>query len=131
METGLSIGALASQGGVNVETIRYYQRRNLLREPRKPEAGHRRYPAGFVQRVRFIKRAQALGFTLDEIAGLLELDGLRACSRTHALASRKLADIDAKLADLMAMKKALTQLAGKCAPSTAGACRVIDALAPD
>lgn len=131
IETGLSIGASASQGGVNVETIRYHQRRNLLREPRKPGAGRRRYPAGFVQRVRFIKRAQALGFTLDKIASMLKLDELRACSLTYALACRKLADIDAKLVDLRAMKKVLTQLAGQCVPLTAGARPIIDALAQD
>lgn len=67
MATELTIGKLADAAGVNVETIRYYQRRGLLDEPAKPLGGHRRYPVDMVKRLRFIKRAQALGFTLSEV----------------------------------------------------------------
>ena len=67
MSADLTIGKLADAAGVNIETIRYYQRRGLLDEPAKPLGGHRRYPAGEAKRVHFIKRAQALGFTLDEL----------------------------------------------------------------
>jgi MerR family mercuric resistance operon transcriptional regulator len=88
MSEDLTIGALARQGGVNVETVRYYQRRGLLQEPPKPRHGFRRYPTKSVQRVHFIKRAQSLGFTLEEIQGLLGLDELQAC-REHAAWQRK------------------------------------------
>ena len=76
MGTELTIGKLADAAGVNIETIRYYQRRGLLGEPPKPPGGHRRYAPEQAKRVRFIKRGQALGFTLDEVAALLTL-GIR------------------------------------------------------
>jgi MerR family transcriptional regulator, mercuric resistance operon regulatory protein len=128
----LSIGLLAGQAGVNVETIRYYQRRGLLPEPAKPESGHRRYPPDTVKRVRFIKRAQALGFTLEEIAGLLELDDARACAQTRELAARKRELIEGKLADLAAMRKALSKLMQQCdAKGAAASCPIIHALTMD
>jgi MerR family mercuric resistance operon transcriptional regulator len=128
----LSIGRLAGQAGVNVETIRYYQRRGLLAEPDKPEHGHRRYPPQLVKRVRFIKRAQSLGFTLDEIFALLRLDQAHACAETRDLAARKLKTIESKLADLVAMRKALSQLMRQCdVMARAGACPIIHALATD
>lgn len=132
MTRGLSIGHLAEEAGVNVETIRYYQRRGLMAEPDKPPGGHRRYPADVVKRVRFIKRAQALGFTLDEVAGLLQLDEANACARTLALAAHKLDLIERKLADLAAMRKALATLMRQC-KTTRGriACPIIHALARD
>ncbi|HEV2398205.1 MAG TPA: MerR family transcriptional regulator, partial [Candidatus Sulfotelmatobacter sp.] len=74
MSENLTIGILAKHSDVNVETIRYYQRRGLLQEPSKPSGGFRQYPQESVKRVRFIKRAQMLGFTLEEIQGLLALD---------------------------------------------------------
>ena len=132
MLPGLSIGLLAAKAGVNVETIRYYQRRGLLSEPDKPESGHRRYPPELVKRVRFIKRAQALGFTLEEIAGLLRLDEARACAETRDLAASKREMIEAKLADLSAMRKALSKLMQQCdAVGGTGACPIIHALTTD
>ncbi|HRM94060.1 MAG TPA: Hg(II)-responsive transcriptional regulator, partial [Alicycliphilus sp.] len=110
----LTIGSLADEAGVNVETIRYYQRRGLMPEPDKPAQGYRRYDATTVKRVRFIKRAQALGFTLEEIGGLLKLDEAHACAETRELASHKLQTIETKLADLVAMRKALTALLCQC-----------------
>ena len=128
----LSIGRLAGKAGANVETIRYYQRRGLLSEPDKPESGYRRYSAEQVKRVRFIKRAQELGFTLEEILGLLRLDGAHACAETRDLAARKLEMIEGKLADLAAMRKALSKLVRGCdAMGSAGACPIIHALATD
>lgn len=130
--TELTIGRLADEAGVNVETIRYYQRRGLMPEPDKPVAGHRRYDADAVKRVRFIKRAQVLGFTLEEISGLLELDEAYACAETHDLASLKLRVIDNKIADLQAMRRALTALIRQCDTGTArGCCPIIHALAAD
>lgn len=83
--TEMTIGRLADAAGVNVETIRYYQRRGLLLEPDRPINGQRRYARAVVKRVRFIKRAQVLGFTLDEVGSLLELDEAHACADTREL----------------------------------------------
>ena len=132
MTSELSIGRLAAEAGVNVETIRYYQRRGLLAEPERPLNGQRRYPAELTKHVRFIKRAQVLGFTLEEIAGLLRLEEARACAETRELADRKLQVIDSKLADLKAMRKALAQLVRQCdAPGGTNCCPIIHALSAD
>ena len=128
----LTIGSLVDEAGVNVETIRYYQRRGLMPEPDKPAQGYRRYDATTVKRVRFIKRAQALGFTLEEIGGLLKLDEAHACAETRELASHKLQTIETKLADLVAMRKALTALLCQCdAGAMKGNCPIIHALGSD
>ena len=128
----LTRGSLADEAGVNVETIRYYQRRGLMPEPDKPAQGYRRYDATTVKRVRFIKRAQALGFTLEEIGGLLKLDEAHACAETRELASHKLQTIETKLADLVAMRKALTALLCQCdAGAMKGNCPIIHALGSD
>lgn len=132
MTTELTIGRLADEAGVNVETIRYYQRRGLMAEPDKPMGGQRRYSADAIKRVRFIKRAQVLGFTLDEVGSLLELDAACACAETRDLAMHKLQVIDEKLADLKAMRKALQVLLRQCdAAAAAGNCPIIHALATD
>lgn len=132
MMTELTIGRLADEAGVNVETIRYYQRRGLMPEPDKPISGHRRYPAAVIKRVRFIKRAQVLGFTLDEVGSLLELDEARACAETRDLAAHKLKVIDGKLANLRAMRKALSALLLQCdTGATKGNCPIIHTLAAD
>lgn len=132
MTTELTIGRLADEAGVNVETIRYYQRRGLVGEPDRPRAGYRRYAPDAVKRVRFIKRAQVLGFTLDEVGSLLELDKARACAETRGLAAHKLQVIAEKLADLNAMRKALTALVRECDTGTSkGGCPIIHALAAD
>ena len=110
----LSIGQVAKAANVNVETIRYYQRRGLLTEPAKPLGGHRRYSDQDLNRLRFIKRAQVLGFTLEEIENLLRLDGTNSCSDTHDLAMHKLELIQAKMADLAAMRDVLTGLVRQC-----------------
>lgn len=128
----LTIGRMAAEAGVNVETIRYYQRRGLMTEPEKPTNGQRRYVDEAVRRVRFIKRAQVLGFTLDEIGSLLKLDQADACVETRELAAHKLEIIEGKLVDLEAMRKALTSLLRECHVGSAkGACPIIHALAAD
>lgn len=132
MDAELTIGKLAEAAGVNIETIRYYQRRGLLDQPSKPLGGHRRYAPGQVKRVRFIKRAQALGFTLDEVGALLRLDAACACAETRELATRKLAVIETKMADLAAMHRALGGLVQQCdAGNSSAACPIIDVLARD
>ena len=132
MTTELTIGRLADEAGVNVETIRYYQRRGLMAEPDKPTGGHRRYDSDAIKRVRFIKRAQVLGFTLDEVGSLLALDEAGACGETRELATQKLRIIEEKLANLKAMRKALTALLHQCDTGrTGGGCPIIHALAAD
>ncbi len=132
MGADLTIGKLADAAAVNIETIRYYQRRGLLEEPPKPLGGHRRYSAGQAKRVRFIKRAQALGFTLDEVGMLLTLDSACGCSDTRALAARKRGLIERKMADLTAMHQALGDLIQQCdAGGSMGPCPIIDVLGHD
>lgn len=122
-----TIGVLARTAGVNVETIRYYQRRGLLPKPGKPVAGYRRYPADTLARLRFIKRAQELGFTLREIVELLAL-GSTSCRRTQQLATHKRADIEARMKDLKAMRRALDRLLRACAAGRAADCPLIESL---
>jgi MerR family mercuric resistance operon transcriptional regulator len=128
MRGDLTIGKLAEQAGVNIETIRYYQRRGLLDEPKKPRDGYRRYPSDTAKRVRFIKRAQGLGFTLEEVTGLLRFDATGACAETRELAAHKLALIDGKLAELGAMRRGLAALLAKCDKNRNGACPIIQML---
>ena len=130
MTSMLTIGKLADSAGVNLETIRYYQRRGLLDEPVKPVSGHRRYSVSDAKRVRFIKRAQALGFTLAEIDGLLTLNAACACTDTRAMAVHKLGLIEQKMADLAVMQQALGALIQQCDAGNGGAdCPIIDVLA--
>ena len=114
MKDEITIGVLAKAAGVNVETIRYYQRRQLVDEPSKPLGGHRRYAAEAIKRVRFIKRAQQLGFTLEEIKGLLRLEDGQSCREARLLAEQKLAVIEARIADLQRMGRLLRGLAAQC-----------------
>lgn len=129
MARELTIGKIAKLAEVNVETIRYYQRRGLLSEPKKPHSGYRRYPADLVKRIRFIKRAQALGFTLNEAAVLIELEAPRACGATRRIALDKIKAIDQKLAGLTSIRKALAALVQQCGTgrSTKG-CPIIQVL---
>ncbi|HEX6374450.1 MAG TPA: MerR family DNA-binding protein [Allosphingosinicella sp.] len=122
----LTIAGLARAGGVGVETIRYYQRRGLLAEP--PRAGAvRRYGAGDLRRLRFIRRAQAAGFTLEAIAELLALDSSGDRARVRALAAERLAALEARIAELEAARAALTRLSQACAAGAAGPCPIIEA----
>jgi len=130
METGAwTIGALARRVGVGVETIRYYQRRGLLEVPVSATGGVRRYGEETARRVRFIKRSQQLGFTLDEVAGLLVLNDGRHCVETRVLAEGKVAQLEVKIADLEAMRTSLAKLVRACRrPGTQCGCPLIDAL---
>lgn len=110
----LTIGALARAAGVNVETIRFYQRKGLLSEPERPWGGIRRYGEADVARLRFVKAAQRLGFNLDEIGQLLKLDDGAHCSEAAELAALRLADVRARLADLAAMEAVLAKLLVEC-----------------
>jgi len=125
----LTIGALAAEAGVNVETIRFYQRKKLLEEPERPYGGIRRYGPSEVARVRFIKTAQRLGFTLDEIAQLLQLDDGTQCSKAKLIGEKKLLDVRQRLTELQRIEAVLTDLVGHCA-TTRGkvACPLIASL---
>jgi MerR family copper efflux transcriptional regulator len=112
---GLTIGALAREAGVNVETIRYYERRGLLAKPARPESGYRQYPQETITRLLFIKRAQALGFSLKEIGELLSLEIVDInCAKVLALTQRKILDIESKICSLTAIKLTLSELATNC-----------------
>lgn len=115
---GLTIGAIAKAAGVNVETLRFYQRKGLLPQPARPYGGVRRYGAAEVRRVRFIKAAKRLGFTLDEIGGLLRLDDGAHCEDASRLAEQKLRDIRDKAADLARMEAVLAALVDACHAQT-------------
>jgi len=113
----LTIGRLARTAGVNVETVRYYQRVGLVLEPAKPFEGFRVYPPETVDRIRFIKRAQKLGFSLQDIAHLLEL-GNGHCDDVREQAEAKLIKIEAQIKDLQAMRKTLKKLVAECGSGT-------------
>ncbi len=126
-----TIGQLAKAAGVGVETVRYYQRRELLPVP-EVASGFRTYPASLVERIRFIKRAQELGFSLDEIANLLMLEDGNDRQAIRDVAQERLLQVKAKLADLHRMEDMLTGLIQQCASSTEQAqCPIIQALASD
>jgi len=120
-----TIGKLAQDGGVGVETIRYYQRRGLLQTPRRGD-GIRRYGDEDLRRLRFIRSAQAAGFTLEQVAELLALDATEDRDRARALARERIGALDARIAELEAARNALKRLARDCASST-GPCPIIAA----
>jgi len=110
----LTISVFAKAAGVNVETIRFYQRKGLLPEPDKPYGSIRRYGEADVTRVRFVKSAQWLGFSLDEIAELLRLEDGTHCDEASSLAEHKLQDVREKLVDLLRMEAVLSELVHAC-----------------
>ena len=130
----MKIGEVADRGGVNLQTIRYYEREGLLPQPPRLPSGYRVYTEPTVRRVRFIKRAQELGFTLAEIRELLSLriDHVRDRSDVRALAKAKVADIDDKIRTLSAMKEALVRLTGHCrGHGPASECPILESLDSD
>ncbi|WP_275288885.1 Hg(II)-responsive transcriptional regulator [Halomonas elongata] len=110
----LTIGGLAKAAGVGVETIRYYQRRSLLPEPERPPGGIRRYGPVEIGRLTFIKTAQQLGFSLDEIGDLLRLDDGTHCQEASALAEHKLRDVREKIDRLQRIESALSDVINRC-----------------
>jgi len=122
---------LAAEAGVNIQTLRYYERRGLLPEPARTDAGYRAYGGDAVRTVRFVKRAQQLGFSLKETEVLLGLaaGGPRSCDAARALATDKVHELDRKIADLAAMRDALLQLVATCdrTPSRRD-CPLLDAI---
>jgi MerR family mercuric resistance operon transcriptional regulator len=120
----LSIGKLAASGGVGVETVRFYQRRGLLPQPTRDE-GIRRYGSDDVRRLRFIKQAQAAGFTLEEIKELLDLDASEDRSRARELADARVKALDARIVELQRARDALRRLARECGSGSEGPCPIL------
>lgn len=127
----LTIGQLAKQAHVHVETIRYYERRGILPEPPRRESGYRQYPPEATERIRFVRRAQELGFSLKEIGDLLALrvDPETSSADIKRRAEAKIADIDARIRDLERMKAALMKLAAACrGRGPIGECPILETL---
>ena len=131
----LTIGKLAAAGGVGVETVRYYQRRGLLETPARSGGdgwggGIRRYDENDLRRLRFIRAAQAAGFTLEEIGELLALEAGDDRARVRTLAHQRIEALDAKIAQMTETRAALTRLADQCAASDKGPCPILAAFEP-
>lgn len=127
-KAALTIGRLARESGVSVETVRYYQRLGLIIEPEKPREGYRVYPADTVSRLSFIKRAQQLGFTLGEIAELLEMEQ-GSCEDVRSRAEQKRNQVNDQIRDLIALRDTLDGLIDRCNTDTSSqGCPIIDSL---
>jgi len=125
----MTIGALARAAGVNVETVRFYQRKGLIPEPDRPRGSIRRYGADELGRLRFIKSAQKLGFSLDEVADLLKLEDGTHCEQAREQGRKKLDDVRARIADLKRIEAALADLVTRCSATRGRVrCPLIDAL---
>ena len=127
----MTIGKLAEAGGVGIETVRYYQRRGLLAQPERGLGGGvRRYDDADLRRLRFIRAAQGAGFSLTEIAELLDLHASDDRARARELAAQRIAIIDGQIAELGRARAALDQLARSCAGKQTGPCPILSAFDP-
>jgi len=127
----MTIGEVAKAAEIGVETVRFYEREGLIAEPARKRSGYRQYPPETVRRLRFIRRAKELGFTLAEIGELLELrvDPTKTCADVRTLARTKMADIEAKMLDLARIQAALAELARTCrGKGPTSDCPILDAL---
>ncbi len=127
----MTIGELAEAAGVGVETIRFYERKKLIAQPKRPRSGYRRYDEDTARRIRFVRQAQELGFTLAEISQLLELrlDPRRSCADVKHEAETKIVDIDGKLAALRTMRQALVEITRSCTgEGPTSECPILDAI---
>jgi MerR family mercuric resistance operon transcriptional regulator len=126
----LTIGKLAEATGVNLETIRYYERIGLMPRPARTAGGYRSYEPEHVGRLNFIRRSRELGFTLDGVRGLLRLvDGHRyTCAQIHEITARHAGDIRRKIADLRRLERVLTGMAARCEGGQVPECPIVDAL---
>lgn len=134
METAanqLTIGTVARNAGVGVETIRFYERRGLISKPRRRPSGYRQYEPDVIRRIRFIQRAKELGFSLREVSELLTLRSSRggSCATVRTRALAKVEDVDARITALYEMRAALVRLSQECGrPGPVSACPFLDAL---
>jgi MerR family mercuric resistance operon transcriptional regulator len=127
----LTIGEVAKAADVSVETVRFYEREGLIPQPARRRSGYRQYGPDAVRRLRFIRRAKDLGFTLKEIGELLDLrvDPRRSCAEVRALAKAKMADVEAKMLDLARIQAALTDVVRTCrGKGPTSECPILDAL---
>lgn len=126
----LPIGAMSRATGVNIETIRYYERIGVMPRPARTQGGHRAYDADQLKRLAFIKRARELGFSLEEIRALLDLvdTGTYTCAEVHHMTSEHLATVRQKIADLRRMERVLKDMAAQCSRGDVPVCPVVDAL---
>lgn len=114
MSKRYTIGILARHTGIHLETIRYYQRRGLIEEPARPPRGIRHYTGVHARRLQFIRQAQSLGFTLNEVRELLALDDGRHCRQAELIGARKLALVRERLAQMRRVERALARLVREC-----------------
>ena len=127
----MRIGQLAKAAEINIETVRFYERKGLIEQPLKPLEGYRNYSNKILERLLFIKRAKKLGFTLEEIANLLSMESAR-CDEIQEMAAAKLSDVRSKIADLKCMELVLSELVNRCQknPKKSG-CPIIETLIKD
>jgi DNA-binding transcriptional MerR regulator len=130
MDKGMMIGRLAERARVSVQTVRYYERRRLLRPAARRASGYRLYGVEAVRRLRFIKNSQTLGFTLEEIRSLLRLraGGRASCGRVRRRAAAHARDVRARIARLRAMERALARLIRTCGRRGGAGCPILSAL---
>ncbi len=126
----VSIGELSRRTGCNIETVRYYERIGVMPKPPRTEGGHRYYPAEQVKRLVFIRRGRELGFTLDQVRGLLRFvdTGNFSCSDVKSLTDEHLAELRKKIADLRRMERVLKDMAAQCDNGQVPDCPILDAL---
>lgn len=126
----MSIGKVSRQSGVNIETIRYYERVGVTPRPARTAGGHRAYDRDQLQRLRFIRRGRELGFSLDELRAILRLvdDGTLTCADIHALTMDHLVDVQRKIADLRRLEQVLKAMAAECSRGNVPECPIIETL---
>jgi MerR family mercuric resistance operon transcriptional regulator len=126
----LTIGRLAEAAGVNLETVRYYERINLMQRPARPGRGHRVYESEHVQRLSFIRRARELGFSIEQIRTLLALaePSRASCAEVQKFAQTHLDEVRAKLADLAKLERILAESIARCSGKVAPSCPVLEML---
>lgn len=129
-KNGLSIGELSKQSGVNIETIRYYEKIGVMPAPDRSASGYRLYGADHLKRLSFVRRSRQLGFSLDEIRSLLHLvDGhAYTCAQVRELTLDHVAEIRRKIADLKRLKRVMEEMAAQCSGQRAPECAIVDAL---
>lgn len=127
---GLSIGSLSKLSGVNIETIRYYEKIGVMPKPARSAGGYRVYGQDHVKRLHFVRRGRELGFSLDELRGLLRLvDGHSyTCAEVHVLTVEHLKDVRQKISDLRRLERVMSEIAASCSRDQVPECPVIDAL---
>lgn len=124
----MTIGQLARAAGTHVETIRYYQRCGLMQVPLRPAGRVRRYPDEAIDRLRFVRRAQEVGFSLAEVGELLRLERNPGCHGARSLAAEKLRSIEGRIVDLRRMRSALRELIAQCDAGAGRSCPIIEDL---